>query len=512
MPIVTIPAVGSQGLILDQLPHELEQSAWSDAQNIRFSEGSAWRFLGDTQVFDAPTVTPYWIGGYNTTTTRYVVHAGLAAVFVDDGTTRTDITGTAPTGGIDDRWTGGSLNGVLIMNNGVDKPQYWGGNVANNLATLPNWNANHICGVMRPYRQYLVALDVTKSGTRYPHMVKWSSPAEPGTVPASWDETDPATDAGEVDLAETSDLLVDCLPLGAANIVYKERSMYAMTYIGGQYIFQFQRLPGDYGMLWRGCAAVTPMGHVVLTAGDLVLVRGTGEPESLLTGRMRRWLFSQIAADLYKRAFVVANIARTEVWVCFSGPSDTACTKALVWNWRDNVFSVRDLQNVTYGAIGQTAVSSTETWASDSGAWASDVTAWAEAGLAPSETQLFLASTAPKIVYVDSAATFAGTAFNASLERTGLSFGDPSVVKVVRGIRPRVDGVAGQTLTIQVGGAMDVEGPYTWSPAVTYTIGSSYKADTFASGRFIGIRVSSSASAAWRISSYDVDVVTRGLY
>ena len=212
MAIVTIPAVGGQGLIRDQLPQELDQSAWSDAQNIRFAEGSAWRFLGDTQVLDAPAVTPYWIGAYNTTATRYIVHAGLAAVYVDDGSTRTDITGTAPTGGVDDRWTGGTLNGVLILNNGVDKPQYWGGNVANNLATLTNWDANHLCAVMRPYRNYLVALDVTKSGTRYPHMVKWSSPAEPGTVPASWDEADPATDAGEVDLAETSDLMVDCLP------------------------------------------------------------------------------------------------------------------------------------------------------------------------------------------------------------------------------------------------------------------------------------------------------------
>lgn len=512
MPIITIPAAGGQGVIRDQLPQELDQSAWSDVQNIRFAEGSAWRFLGDAQVFDAPAVTPYWIGAYNTTTTRYIVHAGLAAVYVDDGSTRTDITGTAPTGGVDDRWTGGTLNGVLVLNNGIDKPQFWGGNTASNLATLTNWNANHLCAVMRPYRNYLVALDVTKSGTRYPHMVKWSSPAEPGTVPASWDETDPATDAGEVDLAETSDLMVDCMTLGAANIIYKERSMYAMTYIGGQYIFQFQRLPGDSGMLWRGCGAQTPLGHVVLTAGDLVLVRGVGEPESIITGRMRRWLFSQLSGDLYKRAFVVANVERSEVWVCFSGPNDTACTKALVWNWRDNVFSVRDLQNVTYGTMGQTAVTSVETWASDSGSWDSDVTAWSEAGLSPSETKLFLCTSAPKIVTADSSATFAGTAFDARLERTGLSFGDPSVVKVVRGIRPRVDGVSGQKVFVQVGGAMDPEGSYTWSDPVEYVIGSTFKADTFASGRFIGIRIYSTASAAWRISSYDVDVSTRGRY
>ena len=85
-----------------------------------------------------------------------------------------------------------------------------------------------------------------------------------------------ALDAGEQDLAETPALLVDCLPLGDVNIIYKERSMYAMTYVGAPYIFRFQRLPGESGMLARGCAVNTPLGHVVLTAGDVVLNNGSG--------------------------------------------------------------------------------------------------------------------------------------------------------------------------------------------------------------------------------------------
>jgi len=81
-------------------------------------------------------------------------------------------------------------------------------------------------------------------------------------------------DAGEVDIAETPDLLVDALHLGDALIVYKERSMYAVRYVGYPAIFAVQRLPGDSGMLFRGCGAMTPLGHVVLTAGDVVLNTG----------------------------------------------------------------------------------------------------------------------------------------------------------------------------------------------------------------------------------------------
>ena len=511
MPVVRITDVGKAGFIADQQSHEIDPSAWSSAQNVRFAEGAAHRILGDTQVFDAPSVTPYFLAPYNVPAARYIIHAGTAAVYADDGTTRTDITGTAPTGGAADRWTGGTLNGVFVLNNGVDSPMYWGGNVASNLATLTGWSANWKCAALRPFKNYLVALDVTKSGTRYPHMVKWSHVADPGAIPTSWDETNPAVDAGEVDLAETSDHVVDCLPLGGVNIVYKERSMYQMSLIGGQYIFQFQRLPGEFGALAAGCIANTPMGHVVLTPGDVILHRG-GEPESIITGRLRRWLFSTINSEYYRRSFVVSNPGRNEVWVCFPSDSSSACTQALIWNWRDNVWSRRELQNFTYGCASQTATISTETWASDGDAWSSDATDWGATTLQPSETTLFFASTAPKIVVADSSSTFAGTSFTSTLERTGLTFGAPDVVKSIRSIYPRVDGVTGQTIYVQVGGAMDPEGGYTWSDPVPYVIGSTYKADAFATGRHLGVRFYSTANAAWRIRSYDADVVTRGRF
>ena len=511
MSIVTIPSAGQIGVIKDAQSQELPINAWTDASNIRFLEGTASRIEGDLQVFSAPAVTPYFVAPFATTSTRFIVHAGLSAVYVDDGTTRTDITGTAPTGAVDDRWTGGTLNGVLVLNNGVDKPMYWGGDTAANLATLTAWDSTWKCAALRPFKNYLVALDVTKGSSRYPHMVNWSAAADPGTVPASWDAADPANDAGEVDLAETSDLMVDCLPLGGANIIYKERSMYSMSYIGGQYIFQFNRLPGDVGALSRGCVASTPVGHVVLTPGDVVVHNGQG-PQSIITGKMRRWLFSAMNTTYYKRCFLAVNLPKNEVWICFPEAGQTACTKALIWNWIDTTFSVRDLANATYATLGQAAITTTETWDSDSNVWDADATTWTQADTPPSETRMYICTTGPKILQADSGTSFAGTTYTSSLEKTGLALDDTSSVKTVRSIYPRIDGTTGATMYIQVGGAMDVEGPYTWSDAVTYTIGTTYKADTFASGRFIGVRIYSTASISWRVKSFDIDYVKRGRY
>jgi hypothetical protein len=59
---------------------------------------------------------------------------------------------------------------------------------------------------------------------------------------------------------------------------------------------------------------------------------------------------------------------------------------------------------------------------------------------------------------------------------------------------------------------MDVEVAPTWSSPVTYTIGSTRKADAFATGRFLSLRIKSTAGFAWRLKGIDLDVVKRGAY
>jgi hypothetical protein len=507
MTIATVENCG-QGLNTDLSPEELGLGVWSSVENVRFNNGYAERFKGMLQVFATPAVTPYWIAAYATTTTKFIVHAGLAAVYVDDGTTRTDITGTAPTGAIDDRWTGGTLNGVLVMNNGKDVPVFWGGNTALNLATLTNWDANERAESIRPFKNFLVALNITKTATKYPHLVKWSHSADPGTIPTSWDETDVTLDAGEQDLSG-SDLLVDSLPLGDALILYKERSCWAMTHVGAPYIFRFQRLPGEHGMLARGCAVDTPVGHIVMSAGDIVVNTGSGT-QSIANGAIRRYIFSNINQTYYKRSFVTSNPAKNEVWVCFPFDNATSCDRAAVWNWVDKTWTVRTLTSATYGCIGTASIA--DTWDADSGVWDSDSTTWNESDYSPAESRLFMCHSTPLISLVDGGSTDFGSIIDATLERTGMTLGDPQRVKTIKGIRPRIDGDTGAEITIEIGASMVPDGTPTWSAAQTFTIGTDIKIDSFATGRFMSVRFSNSDYSQWRIRSFDIDYVTQGMF
>lgn len=512
MPVIKINDCGG-GVNVDLMPEELPENVWSNCQNMRFRVGFAERFRGIGNIFSTPSITPYYITAYGTQANRYWVHAGTQKVFVDDGTTRTEITPASPfTGTLDDRWTGGTLNGVLVMNNGVDQPTYWGGNVANDLATLTGWNANWRCKSMRPFKNYLVALNVTKSGTAYPSMVKWSHVADPGAIPTSWDETDPTKDAGETDLAETPDRIVDACQLGDMLVIYKERSQYAMTLLGAPYIFRFQRLPGDSGILARGCVVNTPKGHVVLTSNDVVLFDGQ-QTQSIADSRVRDFLFTRLNKTTPERAFVAMNPPTSEVLVCIPDFTSETCNIAAVWNWNTNTWGFRDLPSVTYGDAGQINTDAAFfSWESDTGTWESDTTTWSQTNYSPNEYRLIFARTTAISAY-DVDLQDAGVSVSSMVEKRAMTFGDPYSTKMIRAVYPRIDAPAGTTVQVYVGAAMDAGDTPTYSDPSPFVVGSQIKADAFSTiGRFMSIKFTCTDDAVWRIRSYDLDLVKMGAY
>ena len=412
------------------------------------------------------------------------------------------------TGTRDDRWTGGVLAGIQVLNNGVDVPQYWTGD-ANKLRTLPGWNAGWTAASLRPWKNYLIALDITKSGVRNPHMIKWSVAAVPGSLPDSWDETDVTRDAGELPVSDTADLLVDALPMGDVLIIYKERSMYALRFIGAPYIFQLQRIPGDSGMLFRGCAVSTPLGHVVLTAGDVVLNNGQGA-ESIADGQIRDYIFRNLDSSNYKKAFVTSNPQKNEALICFPFVGSTNCDKAAVWNWKEKTWGLRDLSNVTYGATGQIAATSFTTWAGDSESWDLDTSTWNEDPYSPNQARLLLTQTNRIAGFDISAGDDGVTGLTGSLTRTGVSLDNAQAMKMVRGVYPRVDAPTGSVMTVEVGSSMTPDSPAVWSAPASFVVGQDIKADTFANGRFLSFRFA--CSKPWRMRAFDIDVDYAGLY
>lgn len=514
MPLARIADCGTGGVLRDQFAPELAPGAWSDVLNARFDDGYAKKAAGYAANGGTPTAPPYGIFYGPSATTRYFAYFGLDNAYSLTGTTHTDITRASGvyTMAATDKWVGSMLTGILVVTNGVDAPQSWVPGGATLCADLANWPASTTCKSIRAFKNHLIALDVTKSGTRYPYLIKWSHPADPGSLPSSYDQTDSTKDAGEIDLADTTEAVIDGAALNDVFVVFKAGSTYAMRYVGAPFIFSVQKISEQSGILARNCAVETPMGLVVLTSTDVVLLTGDTAPRSIIDGRNRRWLNDNINVDAYAASFVFHNKKTAEVFVCIPVGASLP-DMALVWNYSTDTWSVRELPQVSSAALGFVSATSSPTIDSVATVIDSD-TSLIDAGAASiAQPAIMLASpTDTKNYLLDGAEDANGTAQTTRLERKGMHLDAPEVVKLIRGVRPRIDGDTGATVSVYVGASMDVDAEPTWAGPYTFTIGSTLKVDTLVSGRWAAVRFESSAANKWSLRSFDIDYVLTGQY
>ncbi len=514
MTIQHVPQTGQYGVNADLSAHELPINAWTDALNIRFLDGSVSAAPGYQQIYDPPSVVPYHVLPVNVAGARYWVYAGSGKIYAVNGTTHTDLTrgsGGDYTGS-GNGWTSCSLSGIPILNAGniIDPPQSWDLNIANNFGALANWPASTYAKVMRSFKNYLVALNITKTTTNYPYMVKWSHAADPGSVPSSWDPTDATKDAGEYDLATGGDIIVDGAVLRSSLMIYKQQSVWRMDYVGGQFVFRFDQVLGTSGSLTRNCIAELDGLHFVVTGSDIIVHDGQSAT-SVLDKQSRRHFFASLDGDAYDKTFVVKNPYVNEILVCYAESGATVPNRALVWNYVDKTLTFRDMPNVHHANIGLLESGLTGTWATDGGSWASDTTLWGQVDFTPDAARVVLASADTKLHLLDDSTEANGVQQTAYVERRGLVFGAPESRKLVKSIRPRIYGTDGETVVISVGyGNTPYEDPtYT---DYTFTIGTDIAAYCLVDGRYIAIKFASGTAQSWRLDSYDVDYELTGAW
>lgn len=344
-------------MLLDRQPYEYPPEAWTNLRNTRCYDRSLWTTFGHAPIMGVPIVKPYYIQPTVDNTGGTVwAYPGLAAVGATDGSTHTDITrtvGGAYVGTDANLWNGGNFGGIMILNNGVDVPQAWiTPTLATKLVNLANWPANTLAAVVRVFGRFLVALDVSVSGTRKSQLVKWSDEADIGAVPSSWDPADATKKAGEWPLLETDGAILDGIQLGDRFIIYKTDSVYSMVRIGGRFVFQFKQLFKDFGILAQRCYGEYRGRHIVATPEDILIHDGL-QYESLLDDKMLRWWLGRVDATNSFRSFITMNFAENEAWICIPETGNVFPNLALILNLKDGTTTIRDLPNVAHIDYGR---------------------------------------------------------------------------------------------------------------------------------------------------------------
>ncbi len=289
--------------------------------------------------------------------------------------------------------------------------------------------------------------------------------------------------------------MVDCLPLGDVNIIYKEDSRYAMQYIGGEAVFRFTKLPGADGLFAIGCVVDTPLGHDYMNRSLEILLHSGGASKNISAGRIK----IENSFSAYRRSFLAVDYDNTEVWVCFPDDNSTLpglCNRVHMWNWVEDTWGTREMPANKYLSYGSNGSLGTKA-----------------AGSRINEGLVLSASTS-QLAVAEASATDFGSTYTSYVERTGLDIDEPDMAKTLQRSRWNFDGVSGEVFSISHGSAMTADAAPTYQTAANYTLGTTdYVNSRAISGKYLAVKVSwasTSSSAPGRVRSTDLDVTPGG--
>lgn len=524
-----IDNLGQIGYVADRRPATLPPNAWSFMQNVRCEDKSLHSFAGH-ETLDTIVPTPQAMRQVKSAGLTYLVYADNDSLYSWRGGTETVLASGIATG---PRWDSCTLGGVAVFTNGTANPYYWGGaGAAQKLpfdsqdpANICYWeDVTFSCRVIRSFKYHLFALNVTDCNGKNGRVLRWSHPAEPGSLPLTWDITDADYDAGRAELSDTPGEILDAAILRDTLQVYKEDAIYQITYTGdrrsvAQQIFNIRLVTDTKGIYAKNCVADVGGRHFVVGDKDIYLYDGSSFA-TIADERIKNLFFNGVNRIYRENVFVTFYERLGEVWLCYPDATSQYCNKVLVWNIQDNTWSEKTFPTgVTVSSSSYSTVdrSSGYTWATlpaGIGTWSNWTTFWGGTwdywvqpvvGF-PLFESLILGG--PQVLLeMDRTNQGAGTALECIARRTDLDLGDKQDFHMVRKIRPIASGDAFQ---VRVGSQLAAGGAVTWQDYQTFNPSSDIELNFRSTGRLHAIEFYSNADVDWEISGYEVDYVFCG--
>lgn len=539
MPQTTLPIrnLGASGVITDLNPYNLPITGFTKGVNVRFDEGKVSRSPVFRSVKDSLGFDPRGAFG-NIPSTGFdtvIMVSDVFGIYEYAAGTLTNISGSI-TGTTDPRpFTLSSLADVNYINR-PDRVPVYRDPLGTNFADLPNWPSNHRCNALRPFGDFLIAMNTTEGTATFPNRVRFSNLVDANTVPDSWDETDLTKSAGFNDLVQMQTPIVDGLELGTNFVIYSSSEAILMEFVGGTFIFNFRKLFGDEGIINQNCVVEVDGKHFVFGNNEIYVTDGTSR-QSISDERVRQFVYTGMNKKNADRFFVQHNEELSEIYFCYqSGDSlvnfpDTArCNRAAVYNYRNNSWSFMDLPNVSAGATAN--VNTVSTYANATGTYALIGGSYYDQedsfnrhtlmvgnqdtanGIASSKLwALDLADEGSVAFNIDSTATK-----EPSLERVGIDLDEIKQpldgYKVITRMLPQISTQNTQNTTVSFEfGASDIpnQNP-NYTASASFDISTDYKIDSRAAGRYLSYKMTVSAGdyKDFQFSGFDLDVTTTG--
>ena len=218
-------------------------------------------------------------------------------------------------------------------------------------------------GVVRSFGDFLVAGNLVErdQSTRavirsLTGVVRSSDVALPGQIPTNWNPFAAGVSTADEFVLSDTGIVQDMVELQGNLFIYSNQSISQMRQTGNvQVPLAVTPVTDSYGAQTTEAVLEFDGRHFVVGSQDIYIFGGhPGSIQSISDGRVRRRFFEELNPLHEQRMFCLRYQQRDEIWICY--PTTTSisgeCDRALIWNYRLNNWTIRQLDSVVSGNIG----------------------------------------------------------------------------------------------------------------------------------------------------------------
>ena len=239
--------------------------------------------------------------------------------------------------------------------------------------TIPEINVR--AGVLRSFGNLIVAGNLTETRRsqgggmvrRLPGLVRTSDVAAPGSIPANWNPFRVGVNTADEFTLSSTGTVQDMRELQGVMYVYTNESIHAIQQTGNPTLpFAVRPVSTSYGCQTTDAVQEFDGRHIVIGSNDIFIFQGhPGSIKSIADARVRYYFFDDLNETYQMNLFTLLNRRQDEIWICYPSVArdDGQCDKVLIWNYRDNTWTIREQSPMwravtapTYENVGDNAV------------------------------------------------------------------------------------------------------------------------------------------------------------
>ena len=228
-------------------------------------------------------------------------------------------------------------------------------------------------GVVRSFGDFLVAGNLTEVDSEQPvfdsdgsvnmnriirnlpGVVRTSDVAEPGQIPVNWNPFAAGVSTADEFVISDTGIVQDMVELQGNLYLYSNTSIAVLRRTGNASVpITSASVTSAYGAQTTEAVVEFDGSHLVVGSQDIYLFGGhPGSIKSVADQRVRRYFFDDLNPLHENNMFVLRYQQKDEIWICYPSTASISgeIDKALIWNYRQNNWTIRELRNVVSGDV-----------------------------------------------------------------------------------------------------------------------------------------------------------------